>query len=473
MTIQSAGPATTHPQITTAIAADWKLTRYCMCGDTVMKEQGETYLPMPSGFLGLDGDTGSTVASTAAYASYKSRAQFPEILAPTVASMVGVIHDRDVTIELPEGMEYIREKANKDGLPLTELHKKITYNLLTIGRYGLLAEAPEGGGDPYIAGYAGDKIINWDDDWFVVDDTEYERDGFQWVEVYKYREFRLGESGTYEQVLHRDGDQSEVPLPVSARGARSLTEVPFVVANHRDVVPDIETPILIGVSKAALANYQLSADYRWQLYMSGQETLVAINGDAPDYVGAGVVHEMNPGSDAKQPDLKYVSPSCSGIEAHRTAMEENRKLAAHAGASLLQQDGATSQESGEARGLRFKQETASIVTVAQASCQALEKALKYVAIMGGHNPDDVNVEAPTDLMDRSLTAQDVAALWGVVQEEGLSFENYHALLQQGGIASTERDADEEFRLIEDRALGEADEAEQGVDDAITPAEGGQ
>jgi hypothetical protein len=40
------------------------------------------------------------------------------------------------------------------------------------------------------------------------------------------------------------------------------------------VIVDIGEVPLIGVAQAALAGYRLDADYRHQLYMSGQETFV-------------------------------------------------------------------------------------------------------------------------------------------------------------------------------------------------------
>lgn len=98
--------------------------------------------------------------------------------------------------------------------------------------------------------------------------------------------------------------------------------------------------------------------------MSGQETLVAINGEAPKTVGAGVVHQMM-GSDAMTPDLKYVSSTCSGTQKHEDAIEKQKEAAVMAG-GMFEQEKST-QESGEARRLRFARETANLMSVSQVS----------------------------------------------------------------------------------------------------------
>ncbi|MCK3785438.1 DUF4055 domain-containing protein [Sinorhizobium meliloti] len=111
--------------------------------------------------------------------------------------------------------------------------------------------------------------------------------------------------------------------------------------------------------------YQLSGDWRWQLFMSGQETLVAINGEAPKTVGAGVVHQMM-GSDPMTPDLKYVASTCSGTQKHEDAIEKQKEAAVMAGAGMFEQEKST-QESGKARRLRFARETANLMSVSQVS----------------------------------------------------------------------------------------------------------
>lgn len=436
---------TYHPTVTPERLEEWRLMRDAYNGESAIKKRGKPYLPMPEGFSGAADPDG-------AYDAYKARAQFPEILAPSIGAMIGIIHGKDIAIEMPDAMAYLWEAATDDEqpLPLEAFHRRITRHLLTQGRFGILADAPEEGGDPILAGFAAQAVINWDRDFYVLDETDYERDGYVWREVPKFLVLRL-EEGRYVQEVHKGEMLGTIQrMEPSRLGGRALDRIPFVVGGARDIVPDVETPPLIGVARAAKAIYQLNADYRHQLYMSGQETLVAINGPAPEYVGAGVVHEMQgSGEAANRPELKYVAPSCSGIEAHRTAMEDNREAAITAGARMLQQDKQT-QESGAARRLRYASETANLMSVALSSCGLLERSLKNVALMLGLNPDDATVTPPADLMDHTMEPEQAKALVEMWQAGAFGYDTLYENLRKGGIASPEREAEDELRLIDDR-----------------------
>lgn len=344
--------------------------------------------------------------------------------------MIGVIHGKETQIDMPDGLSDLWEDADGNGMPLEAFHRRITRNLLTLGRYGVLTSAPEGGGEPYLVGYAGDSIINWDRDFFVLDETGWRRKGFEWEKVPRFRVLML-ESGRFVSMIYEGKELSEIASSQpEAQGGAGLDAVPFAVGNAREISACIEAPPLIGVANAVINSYQLSADLRWQLHMSGQETLVAINGEAPKAVGAGVAHSMI-NAQGQTPDLKYVSPSCSGIDAHDTAIQKQIDAAVMAGARMFEQQSGT-QESGEARRLRFASETANLMSVAQVSAGLLEQGLRFASVMKGLNPDDVVVTPPKDLLDSTMSAQDFAQLFGVYTQGGMSWETFYERGQAGG-----------------------------------------
>jgi hypothetical protein len=437
---------TLHPALTANRLAEWQRMRDCMDGEAQVKSQNERYLPMPSGFKGQPD------AGKAMYDAYKNRAQFPAILAPSVAAMIGIIHGREIKVEMPDAMQFLWESADGHGLPLEAFHRRITRELLVIGGYAVLADAPESGGEPYLVGFPRDLLINWDVDFWVLDETRDVRDGFAWQQLEQYRLLMMG-GAFYTPFLFRGNVDAGEEIQVRGRGGALLPRIPFAVGNAMDLSPRVEAPPLIGVANAAIAIYQLSADYRHQLYMSGQETLVAINGQAPTMVGAGAVHEMQ-GGDGLTPDLKYVSPSCTGIEAHKIAMVDQREAAVMAGARLFEQAQGV-QESGEARKLRFASETATLTSIAQSSCLLLEKSLRNVAMIMGLPEDEIVVIPPADLLDQTMSPQDFAALFGVYREGGMSWDSYFAAGQRGGLFSPEVTAEEEFgRLDNSDDLGD-------------------
>jgi len=439
-----------HPTVTDWREADWALCSDGYEGEGAIKAKGEVYLPKPPGFSTAGGfaDNGRR-----AYQNYKARAQFPDIMAVSVGAMVGIVHANEIVIDgLPQALEYLHENADGRGLTLVDLHKRITRRLLVEGRFGVLVDAPESGGDPYFASYYGPQIINWDEGFYVLDETHQARDGFKWQRVEQYRVLSL-EDETYVARIYGETGEPVTVTP-TGQGSRALDFIPFVCGSAKDIGPSIDTPPLVGIARAAKAMYQLSADYRHQLYMSGQETLVAINADAPGAVGAGVVVSIK-GSPDLAPDMKYVGPSCIGIDAHREAIEHNRDAAVQSGARLFEQS-RQDNESGSARAMRFRSETANLQSIAAVSCAILEQSLQFAARMKGINGEGIIVPAPKDLLDAALTPAEAAQLWSIVRDRGLSYQTFYELVQRGGLASPERTADEEYALIDGADLGEGD-----------------
>ena len=432
---------------------EWAMMRAAARGERAIKEAGEEYLPMPSGFK-AQADGGRAM-----YAAYQKRAQFAEIVAPTIRGMIGVIHRTEAQISMPKAMEGLWEKATADGLPLEALHRRITGELLLMGRYSLLADASAQGSDlPWLAGYTTEALINWSTarDFFVLDESGVQREGFQWREKKSYRVLEM-EKGRYTVATYTGTEDAAEDNQPTARGGAALTEIPFVVIGSKDLSVSPDEPPLIGVARCALAMYRLDADYRHQLYMSGQETLVIINGDAPSAVGAGVVLTLKASKDDHPPDAKYVGPAGTGIAAHREAIQDERENAAAAGARLFDAE-KKSAESGDALRIRYAAQTATLTSIAQASAQGLEKALRHIAVMIGARPDEVVVKPNLSFVDAGLTPREAVELVGLWQSGALSKQTVYENLQRGEIASAERSYEEEQELItaEGAGLGDAD-----------------
>lgn len=451
---KASGVDTRHPDYQSHVD-EWNLMRSAIRGTTAIKEEGVTYLPMPQGF------SNQTDKGVSIYNAYKSRAQFPEITSPTVLGMLGVIHRVEAKIEMPSAMEPLWERATKDGLPLEAFHRMITHELLSTGRYGILvdaASAAEGGSDiPWMVGYTTETIINWstDSDFFVLDENHLKRDGFAWVDTNQWRVLELKEK-VYTVTVYDDSGpmQDQIATP-NAIGGKVLEEIPFVMIGTLHLKPEVQDPPLLGVARAAVSIYQLSADYRFQLFMSGQETLFCYNMEAPAAVGAGVIVSVEGiNKDMHMPSAEYVGPSCAGIDAHKQAMDDEKATAAEAGARMFHSS-APNQESGDARKIRYAAETATLTSIAQTSAQGLERALKHIAIMMGLNPDDVVVTPNLDFIESTLNPTEAAKLVELWQGGAISYETLYENLQKGSIASVERDAEDELKLIDDEDIENA------------------
>lgn len=435
----------------------WEQMRATERGEEAVKEKKELWLPKPEGFS-LQADKGS-----AFYDAYLMRAQFPDIIQPTLQGMVGVIHRVEAQITgLEEGkpLAYMWERCTRDDrIPLEVFHRRITAEILLLGRYGILTDVaspekarPNELGNPYFVGYRSEQLINWteyDLDLFVLNESRNVRGGdghdeFEWREEKRYRVLRLI-NGVYTQELFIDSvDTSEGLVMPQARGAKALEEIPFVVVGPREVTAAIiDPPPLKGVSSASLAIFRLDADYRHQLFNSGQETLVLTGIEAdhiPRVVGSGVTIGLPLTADAK-----YVGPSGVGINAHRQAIIDARQDAVAAGVKLF--DTQAKAESGEALRLRSAAQTATLTTIAQCSAAALEKALRYAALFVGQDPNEIVVKPNLRFVDTTLDPQKAASLVTVWQAGGMSKISLLENLQRGDLISEERTVEEEIDLI--------------------------
>jgi hypothetical protein len=432
---------------------DWTMMRDTESGENAIKDQEITYLPKPSGFS-TQRDQGREM-----YGAYKFRAQFPDILAPTLAGMVGVIHRTEAQID---GMEEkdplfkLWEKCTKDGLTLEAFHRRITTEVLLMGRFCILVDVPSetrGGKDlPYLTGYGAELLINWSEferDLFVLDETRAVRDEqeeFTWNDEERYRVLRLRDGVYSEQVYDKEGAAGEEITP-QMRGGKRLEEIPLVVVGPRDLSLEHSPPPLAGVARAALAIYRLDADYRHQLFFSGQETFCMFGeiDPVPETVGAGVILAMPTGADAR-----YIGPAGNGIAALRTAILDERQNAVAAGVKLF--DTQRQAESGEALRLRAAAQTATLTTVAISSAQALERALRYAAMFVGQNPEEIVVRPNLQFVEQRMTPREAADLIGVWQSGAISKATLYENLQRGEIASQERTFEEEEDMINEEQI---------------------
>jgi len=436
----------THPEYTSAIAEEWRIMRDAYRGESAIKDRGERYLPMPSGFKF---HPGGPEVRDAMYDAYMKRARFPEIVTNAIRGMVGIAHSQDWQIDLPAALEPMRENSDGKGLPIANMSRRITTELLITGRYGVLADAPANGGDIYLVGYTAEQIANWSeyDDFYSLVEVIYDRIGEGWTDVTKKRVLELIE-GRYVQRVYMDGALVEEYEP-RARGGSALDMIPITVGGAMDMDLTPDTPPLIGVARAAVAHYQINADYRLQLYMSGQETLVVHNAtEVPSVVGAGVVLSLEAADGTKDSKAEYIGPSGVGLDAHVTAMDREQMAAIKSGAQLFDNT-ERGQESGAARRLRFSAETATLSSIVSASGAILERVLKQAAIMAGANPDDVAVLPPENLMEGRLEPAELQSLVAAWRDGAMSWPTLYENLQRGRIARMDREAEDEERMLVD------------------------
>jgi hypothetical protein len=509
MSLQSKHPAYD------AMIADWTLMRDAYMGERVVKLKGEVYLPPTPGHV-LDGmDAGKP--GRVAYDAYKMRAKFPDYLSDAVERYIGLLHSKDAEIELPPQLEALRDRATVDGESLQALLRRINEQQLVAGRLGLLLDFPSNPDPaqpvPYIAMYFAEALRNWDESndgqsvnalqLVVLDESGPVRDAdLVWREVERYRVLMLGQpappsgepsnapndptEGVGEKVYRqgvfelRNGggslDVSAMQTPMY-RG-QLLDELPFVIVNSKDIITAPDNPPLVGLGRLCMTIYRGEADYRYTLFMQGQDTLVTIGqvqqdgthvtSDEPLRVGAGARISLEVNGDAK-----YVGIGADGITHQREALDADNKEAEFR-AGVLISPAAGKQESGDALTTRLAAQTLSLVQVAKAGSAGLENLLRIAAKWMGADPGKVKVTPNLEFTPVLVTGQEAAQLMGArAMGLPLSLESIHGVLKDRGL--TQFDYETEMEKIAEEDAGRAKKMEDmglNPDGSVKAPQGG-
>jgi hypothetical protein len=410
-----------HPQYSLQLD-NWVLMRDAYRGERQVKSKGQLYLPATSGQI-ADGMERSEQPGFKSYMAYLKRARFPNFVREAVQTAVGMMHSQPPKISLPKELEGIRSSKG-EGLP--HLLRRINEEQLLTGRIGLLADIPTRTADPlpYIATYSTERLINWDDgtveglvpqvlNFVVLDESEYERNklNFGWTLEEKYRVLTLGPLETDESVGSyrfgvfdtRDPALSDASLKEASIRGRTLDKIPFIIVNSCDLVSETDEPPLMDLGNLCMTIYRGEADYRQNLFMQGQDTLVIVGGshDEDDTVrtGAGSRIDVPMGGDAK-----YIGVESDGLSEQREALVADRQRAGSMGAQSLDTV-SRERESGTSLNIRIAARTADLNQIALTGAAGLERLLKICAEWVGADPEEVKIEPNLEFGDNQLTGQ--------------------------------------------------------------------
>ena len=454
-----------HPFYTTMLDK-WRLGRHSYDGEDAIKKAGRMYLAPTSG-QEADGAGNADSLGDKAYKAYKMRAVYPDIFKEAVEAAIGIMHREPPNIELPASMKPMLEDATLLGESLEMVLRKINAQQLITGRLGLLGDIRKDKdlARPVIALYKELSIRNWDDTSIGDEDVDIrlvvlEESGFEmdaqltWAWKEKYRVIGLTDdqggverNGTYGSAL-LDENQSITASMLEKPNfmGNTLEELPFVFINSKDLSPTPDNPPLHGLANLCLTIYRGEADYRQNLFMQGQDTLVRIgaNGDSDEVVrtGAGARLDVPLGGDAK-----YIGVDSRGLPEQRSALENDYSRAIQKSGQLLDAT-SRSKESGDALRIRVAAQTATLPQLAKTGAAGLERVLRSLARWSGANPDQVKVTPNMNFTEADLNGK---TLVEIMQAKGLgapfSEESIHMWMQDQGF--TRKTYDEELAAMDE------------------------
>lgn len=442
---------TTHPDYDRHLP-EWQAIDAALAGEAAIKADAKN-LPKPSGMAAaekLDPDNAYL------YKGYTERAQYEQWVKDSLRTMMGLVSRLQPEIELPAGMEYMRENATDDGFSLRQLFMRVVRQSVSHGRTPLLVNVDDSG-KAYMTAYQAASAINWklgnqggrnDLILAVMRETRPadEDDEFSHEVDTVYRVLYMRDGGCFTRVEDGDGKIIEAERALGASDARGSTVrvldyIPIVYAGSTDNSPDVDEVPLLSMARAALKSYQLSADYFTSLhYTSHPQPWVSGLTEDKEITVTGPSAAWDLGENGS---CGYLEFQGAGIEAVRQAMQDQKLAALEAGAKVMDVGGV---ESGEARKARQNDQHATLHSIVVTAAEAIEQALRYAAHWLGFDEEQVKFTINPTFVERFVDPQVLTAIQQAVLAGGVSWASYWTFLTTGKLP--EHSYEEEALLVE-------------------------
>ncbi len=254
---------------------------------------GTRYLPAPN-----PADIGHE--NTIRYEQYKTRANFVNFTGHTKDGFLGMVYRKTPEIELAQGLEFLEENADGEGLSLLQMLQGTTSDVLETGRHGILTDFPPSAGGTQaqtqgltakLTQYPAESIINWrtavisshTQNVLIVLAEEVEKhsaDGFAVEIVTHHRVLTFNEDGQYVQRMYDEDDKIMVledgTTDLIPRKSDNSTwdTIPFVFIGAMDNSPTPDKAPLYDLGELNVSHYRNSADFEESSFMVGQPTPV-------------------------------------------------------------------------------------------------------------------------------------------------------------------------------------------------------
>lgn len=465
---------TTHPEYDCYIC-DWTTIRDAYRGERHVKALYDKYLPPTTGMCPnwmprtinnhfenninqcWEGPPpGMNTEQMGRYLTYIMRAEFPDSMSSMVDTALGILWNKDATIELPKQLEYLRLHATSANESLQDFMMRVNIEQLGVQRCGLLVEMNSeeklGPPTPYLSLYCAESIINWDDlssngeyhsnlNLVVINESGNQRlqmegqDFFVRTWVQQYRVLSLN-TGVYQWgVFPKDGYNAELMNTAKIR-QQPLPFIPFYFINGMTGLPCVEKPRALALADKIFSAYRTSADYEMQLHEQAQETLVLEGGDPKTKyaIGSGAVLTPTPGSGQA---AYFIGLNGKGLPEQRSALQNKLTQILQMSGQLIDTR-SLQRESGEALATRIASSTATLSSIATTCGKVITRALRDLATALGADPDEVNIKPNTNFISPELFAKTLVELQTA---KNLGFpiteKDEHRLAQERGISTEE------------------------------------
>ena len=388
----------------------WQVIRDCLMGEIMVKMRRTKYLP-------------KTESQTdAEYNAYLLRATFYNATASTLTRLVGSVHIKPPVIDgVPDALDL--SSVTGDGQSFDMFMKKITKEVIALGRYGVMIDAPEGGGDPYMVGYDTEDIVDWASErtgsreklkYVVLREIIRKRLPFTPLSndvLDHYRVLFIDDDGIYKQRLYENGQfsSSDYVEYVPLMQGSPMTEIPFLLISPYDFGYQIEKPPMLDIALMNLSHYHSYAQLEAGRYYTATPIYkVSLAGggdeDAEFKIGPNTVWQM--GQDDTAEILEFTGQGLRFLESALTTKEQQITAL---GGKLATQPTGTAAESPDAVLARAQGEAGFLGSIISTLSEAASRLLSAYATWHG-NAANVKVAYPSEASEMNLDAREIRAM---------------------------------------------------------------
>lgn len=422
----------------------WVMIRDSIMGEIMIKRKGTTYLPK------LESQDEEQ------YRAFLQRAVFYNMTARTVNALTGAVHMRDPLVEnAPVSMPLL--SVTRDGQSFNAFAKKITREIISVGRVGVLIDAPEFGGDPYFAPYVAEDIL----DWQVVRDRG--RDRLKKVVLREYIDVAEGTSGTttmedyvrvllidndgiYKQRVYPDGDPTSADYRevTPLKNGEPMTEIPFLFIGPYDFGTDIEKPPILDIALLNLAHYQCYAQLQaGRFYTATPVWAVFLNGggseDLEYTVGPDVVWQLG-----GQDKAELIEFSGAGLRYLESALGILEHQIVSLGGKLGAPSRGVAAESGDSVAMRERGEATFVHSMLTIMADSMTLLLRELAAWRGTPSPNLTVKFAQDALEMYMSDREIRAIQNLWKTGMLPIEALYAVYKDANVLPADMSL-EEFR----------------------------
>ncbi len=373
--------------------SQWQMVRDADVGAVEIKRKGQVYLPKLAGH------------DQSQYNAYLRRAVYFNMVSRTLNSLYGTVFRRNPKVSGITKIGPMRDvltRFTKDGMSLHLAAKTAVKEVIAVGRYGFLVDAPPQGGTPFVATYTAENILDWEMSEIdgqmqlsriVLREVNYKKeDPFLPHRYYaRYRVLLLVELDNrwvYIQHVYDREDRTHLPdlsdtpdeiIVPTVRG-EFLSSIPFQIIGPFTNTPDVQKPPLMDIVHLNLSHYETYAQLEQGRFYTAtpvyytQTGTTGNDGDVDYYVGPDVVWEL--GKDGKAGIIEF---SGSGLTSLENALHDKEAQIASIGGRLMPGVARGAAESDNSLRMKEQNEQTLLLNIADTTDEGITNVLRILA----------------------------------------------------------------------------------------------